>query len=64
MGLFYDLIQDIDISEQRRRANSLEQRVDHLESELAKVRKVLHAVLQKLEQHLSGEAKEDARPDE
>ncbi len=49
MGLFWDLIQQSQLSEQSSRASSLEQRVEHLERDLAGTRKVVHVLLERLE---------------
>ena len=52
MGLFWDLIQQNQISDQRTRAASLAARVDELERELAQTRQTLHGLLLRLEEHL------------
>ena len=49
MGLFWDLIQQNQISGQRDRADSLEGRVSGLEAELYQTRKQLHALMVILE---------------
>jgi len=52
MGLFWDLIQQSQISDQRAQAASLEDRVRELERELAATRAMLHELLQRLETHI------------
>lgn len=49
MGLFWDLMQQSQISEQRGRAESLEERVDQLESRLYETRQLLHKLVSILE---------------
>ena len=49
MGLFWDLMQQSQISEQRGRAESLEQRVHQLERELHQTRQLLHKLVTLLE---------------
>lgn len=52
MGIFWDLMQEEEIEEQRSKAESLEERVGILENELAKTRRLLKRTLQALEHHL------------
>ena len=49
MGLFWDLVQQNQISEQRQRASSIEERVSLLEGELREMRQLLQAMLERLE---------------
>lgn len=49
MGLFWDLMQQSQISEQRGRAESLEEKVDQLESGLYETRQLLHKLVSILE---------------
>lgn len=49
MGLFWDLIQQSQISEQRNRADTIEGRVSQLENELYETRKILHRLVSILE---------------
>ena len=49
MGLFWDLMQQSQISEQQGRAESLEQRVRQLERELYDTRQLLHKLVTVLE---------------
>lgn len=51
MGLFWDLIQQSQISKQQSKAETLEARVIFLENELRKTQKVLRKTLQVLEEH-------------
>lgn len=52
MGLFWDLIQQIQISEQQNVAQSLEERVAELELQLSETRAIQHRLLTLLETHL------------
>ena len=52
MGLFWDLIQQSQIEEQKDKANTLEERVAHLESELHDTQVLLIKTLKALEKHL------------
>ncbi|RLD10660.1 MAG: hypothetical protein DRI44_05500 [Chlamydiae bacterium] len=49
MGLFWDLVQQSQISEQSERAGSLENRVEQLENELHETRELLHKLVTILE---------------
>jgi len=49
MGIFWDLIQQSQISEQNNQTASLEQRVAKLESALSKTQKALHSLVVILE---------------
>ena len=52
MGIFWDLIQQSQISDQRSRAASLEERVQRLENDLANTQVTVHELLQPLETQL------------
>ncbi|WP_420386019.1 hypothetical protein [Roseivirga sp.] len=52
MGLFWDLIQQSQISEQQNRAQSLEERIYYLEDELHKTKVLLVKTLKALEEHI------------
>ncbi len=52
MGIFWDLIQQSQISDQRSRAASLEERVQRLENDLANTQVTVHELLQLLETQL------------
>jgi hypothetical protein len=61
MGLFWDLIQQGQISEQRNRSWSLEQRVEGLEKELDGTRRLLQVLLKRLEENLGEDVDGDGR---
>ncbi len=61
MGLFWDLMQQSQISNQRGRADSLEERVSQLESELHGTREVLHKLVSILEQEFGKDIDGDGR---
>ena len=61
MGLFWDLIQQSQISEQRDFSSSLEQRVKHLESALSKTQKTLHDLVVILEKEYGKDIDGDGR---
>ncbi len=48
MGLFWDLIQQSQISDQRSRTASVEERVSWLESELTRTQETMRLLLQRL----------------
>jgi len=50
MGLFWDLLQQSQISDQHKRAETLEMRVQFLREELRETQKTLHELIQLLEQ--------------
>ncbi|WP_339756411.1 hypothetical protein [uncultured Winogradskyella sp.] len=54
MGLFWDLIQQSELDEQKGKADSLEERVKTLENELTKTKELLLKTLKVLEER-SGE---------
>ncbi len=59
MGLFWDLIQQSQISDQRSRAASLEERVQRLENDLANTQVTVHELLQRLETQLGEDLDRD-----
>ena len=61
MGLFWDLMQQSQISEQRDRASSLEQRVQYLENALAQTQKTLHDLVLILEKEYGKDIDGDGR---
>lgn len=61
MGLLWDLIQQSQISTQREKAGSLEQRIDLLERDLDQLRRLLHTLLQRLESHLGEDIDKDGK---
>ena len=61
MGLFWDLIQQSQISEQRGRADSVEERVKQLEDELYETRQLLHKLVSILEKEYGKDIDGDGR---
>jgi hypothetical protein len=61
MGLFWDLIQQSQISEARSRATSLEDRVRDLELELRETQRLLHEVIRRLETSTGEDVNRDGR---
>ena len=61
MGLFWDLMQQSQISEQRGRANSLEGRVSQLEAELHETRQLVHRLVSVLEKEYGKDIDGDGR---
>ena len=61
MGLFWDLMQQSQISEQRDRASSLEQRVQYLENALSQTQKTLHDLVVVLEKEYGKDIDGDGR---
>jgi hypothetical protein len=61
VGLFWDLMQQSQISEQRDRAATIEQRVEQLESRMLHMERLLHDVLRRLETTLGEDLDRDGR---
>lgn len=61
MGLFWDLIQQSQISETRGRAESLEARVSELERQLRHTQRTLHELVMVLEKHFGQDLDRDGR---
>jgi hypothetical protein len=61
VGLFWDLIQQSQISEQKRRASSLEQRVIDLEQDLDRTKRTLHSLVVLLEKEYGRDIDRDGR---
>ena len=61
MGLFWDLVQQSQISEHSERAGALDDRVAQLEAELRRTQELLRDVIGRLEQHLGKDLDEDGR---
>ena len=61
MGLFWDLIQQSQISSQSAKAESLDERVRVLESELHETRALLDKLLKVLETHFGRDLDDDGR---
>ncbi len=61
MGFFWDLMQQNQISAQRDRASTLEQRVSQLEDRLDDTNKLLRLLLERLEKQLGEDIDQDGR---
>jgi Tfp pilus assembly protein PilN len=61
MGLFWDLYQQSQISQQGERAATLESRVGHLEQEVDRLARLLHEVIARLEKHVGVDLDQDGR---
>ena len=61
MGIFWDLIQQDELQKQEDKANSLEERVEQLEQELANTRTLLKKTLVALETHLTQDIDGDGK---
>ncbi|NIM47753.1 MAG: hypothetical protein GTN62_00190 [Gemmatimonadales bacterium] len=61
MGLFWDLIQQSQISKQAEQASSLEERVGRLEAALRDTRQLVNLLLQRLETHFGEDIDRDGR---
>ena len=61
MVLFWDLIQQSQIGEQRQRATSLEARVAALETQVTETRRLLTALLKHLETHFGKDIDRDGK---
>ncbi len=59
MGLFWDLIQQSQISEQKSRTASVEERLAWVETELSRTQQTMHLLLQRLETHLGEDIDRD-----
>jgi hypothetical protein len=59
MGLFWDLIQQSQISRHDHRSGALEQRVGYLESELRRTQEILHEAIVRLEEHVGKDLNAD-----
>jgi hypothetical protein len=61
VGLFWDLYQQSQISDQRDRSATLEARVDRLERENERLTMLLREVIQRLEKHVGTDLDQDGR---
>ncbi len=61
MGLFWDLVQQSQISEARGKADSMETRVLNLEKELQYTRQTLHELISLLEKHFGEDINRNGR---
>ncbi|MFK5982324.1 MAG: hypothetical protein QM499_05360 [Flavobacteriaceae bacterium] len=61
MGIFWDLLQEEELEKQQKQANSLEDRIEILESELENTKVLLRKTLAALETHLSKDIDGDGK---
>ncbi len=61
MGLFWDLLQQSQISRQGERTASVETRLSYLESELRRTQELMRDVIQRLEQKVGADLDRDGR---
>ncbi len=61
MGLFWDLMQQSQISEQRGKADNLDARVRQLEGELQRVQRTLHDLVVLLEERFGEDIDRDGK---
>ena len=59
MGIFWDLIQQSQISEQKSRTASVEERLAWVETELSRTQQTMQLLLQRLETHLGEDIDRD-----
>ncbi|MEM6378058.1 MAG: hypothetical protein AAF705_07590 [Bacteroidota bacterium] len=64
MGIFWDLIQQSKIDEQEAKAESLEDQIHQLETELANVKALLRKTLIALEEHINVDIDGDGKTGE
>jgi len=61
MGIFWDLIQQDELEEQKKQASSLEEKVEQLEEYLNKTKALLKKTLVALEKHISQDIDGDGK---
>jgi hypothetical protein len=61
MGLFWDLMQQDAINEQKDRSATLEGRVTALEADLHRTRELLRALIERLEKHVGADLNSDGK---
>ena len=61
MGLFWDLIQQNQISKQAQQSQTLEARMAMLEQQVADMRRTLYTVIERLEQNLRVDLDQDGK---
>ena len=61
MGIFWDLLQQDEIEKQKKQANSIEERVAHLEEDLSHMQVLLKKTLIALENHLAKDIDGDGK---
>jgi hypothetical protein len=61
MGIFWDLLQQDELEKQQKQANSIEDRVEQLETELKNTKALLKKTLVALETHLTQDIDGDGK---
>jgi hypothetical protein len=61
MGLFWDLVQQSQISEQRDEHESLDERVRHLERDIGELKRIQLRLLETLESHFGRDLNDDGQ---
>lgn len=61
MGIFWDLLQEDELKKQQQQADSLEDRVLMLETELTKTKELLRKTLEALEKHVEIDIDDDGQ---
>ena len=61
MGLFWDLYQQSQISQQGERSGELDARLIYVETELRRTQQLLQAVIERLEQHVGRDLDSNGR---
>jgi hypothetical protein len=61
MGIFWELMQQDELDKQQKQADSVEDRVEHLEAELDKTKTLLRKTLEALEMHLNKDIDGDGK---
>lgn len=61
MGIFWDLLQQDELQKQEKKADSLEERIEQLEQELANTKTLLKKTLAALETHLNQDIDGDGK---
>ena len=61
MGIFWDLLQQDELDKQQKQANSVEERVDILEEELAQTKALLRKTLEALESFIGKDIDGDGK---
>jgi phosphopantetheine adenylyltransferase len=61
MGIFWDLLQQDELEKQQKQADSVEDRVENLEKELAKTKALLRKTLEALENYVGKDIDGDGK---
>lgn len=61
MGIFWDLLQQDELEKQQKQADSVEDRVENLEEELAKTKVLLRKTLEALENYVGKDIDGDGK---